>query len=142
MSRAGRQRLAYAGFLALAFMIALTASWTQLGTQIDNYVYDWMFRLYSPQPWQTQSIVLAIDEPSLSAFGGRLGFRKALAKGLERIAVAHPRARTCWSREMPGNRSTPAAKHWCWSSLSSSSCARSSICSIPTRVSRDIYTSC
>jgi len=88
----GRQRLAYAGFLAGAFIIALTASWTQLGTQIDNYVYDWMFRLYSPQPWRTQSIVLAIDEPSLSAFGGRLGLRKALAKGLERISVAHPRA--------------------------------------------------
>ena len=92
MSGAGRQRLAYAGFLAGAFIIALTASWTQLGTQIDNYVYDWMFNLYRPEPWQTQSIVLAIDEPSLSAFGGRLGLRKALARGLERISAAHPRA--------------------------------------------------
>src|SRR5437016_13091632 len=90
MSRAGRQRLAYAGFLALAFIIALAASWTQLGTQIDNYVYDWMFRLYSPQPWRTQSIVLAIDEPSLSAFGGRLGLRKALAMGLARSSARDP----------------------------------------------------
>jgi CHASE2 domain-containing sensor protein len=71
--------------------MAVTASWTPLGTRIDSYVYDWMFRLYRPEPWQTESIVLAIDEHSLSAYR-RLGMRKALADGLGRIAAASPKA--------------------------------------------------
>lgn len=87
----GRRTLTYTGVLAAALLVAVTASWTPLGTQIDSYVYDWMFRLYSPQPWQTESIVLAIDEHSLSAFR-RLGLRKALADGLGRIAAVSPKA--------------------------------------------------
>jgi signal transduction histidine kinase len=92
MSLPTRRTFAYAGLLAVAFLVALIASWTPLGTQIDNTVYDWSFRLHRPQPWQTESIVLAIDERSLSAFGGALGLRKALAEGLQRIAPARPRA--------------------------------------------------
>jgi CHASE2 domain-containing sensor protein len=72
-----RRTVAYTGLLAAAFVMAVTASWTPLGTRIDSYVYDWMFRLYRPEPWQTESIVLAIDEHSLSAYR-RLGMRKAL----------------------------------------------------------------
>ena len=88
----GRRSFAYVGLLAAAFVVALSASWTPLGTQLDNYVYDWIFRLYRPHPWQTESIVLAIDEHSLSTFHGRLGLRKALAEGLARIANASPKA--------------------------------------------------
>src|SRR5215472_13139198 len=78
--------------MAGTFVIALAASWTSLGAQIDNDVYDWIFRLYHPKPWPTQSIVLAIDEESLRAFKGLLGLRGALAAGLEHIAPAAPRA--------------------------------------------------
>ena len=92
MPRLNRHSFAYAGLLAAVFVFALLASWTPLGTQIDNYVYDWNFRLYHPKPWPTESIVLAIDESSLRAFNGRLGLRKALADGLERIASASPKA--------------------------------------------------
>ncbi len=87
-----RRSFAYTGLLAAAFVIALAASWTPLGTRIDNDVYDSIFQLHPPQPWQTESVVLAIDEPSLSAFNGRLGLRKALAEGLQRIASAGPKA--------------------------------------------------
>jgi signal transduction histidine kinase len=92
MARLDRHSFAYTGLLAAVFVFALLASWTPLGSQIDNYVYDWNFRLYHPQPWPTESIVLAIDERSLQAFNGRLGLRKALAEGLERIASASPKA--------------------------------------------------
>ncbi len=87
-----RHRFGYAGVLAATFMLALAASWTPLGAQIDNTAYDWIFRLRQPRPWQPGSIVLAIDELSFSALGGQLGLRRALADGLERIAAASPQA--------------------------------------------------
>jgi signal transduction histidine kinase len=87
-----RHNVAYTGLLAAAFFAALTASWTPLGTRIDNYVYDSIFLLYQPPSWQTESIVLAIDEPSLAAFGGLPGLRLALAEGLQLIAPAAPKA--------------------------------------------------
>lgn len=87
-----RHRFGYAGVLAATFMLALAASWTPLGAQIDNTAYDWIFRLRQPRPWQPESMVLAIDELSFSALGGQLGLRRALADGLERIAAASPQA--------------------------------------------------
>jgi signal transduction histidine kinase len=87
-----RHTLAYVGLLAAAFVVAIVASWTPLGTRIDNYVYDSIFLLYQPPAWQTESIVLAIDEPSLAAFGGLPGLRLALAEGLQLIAPAAPKA--------------------------------------------------
>ena len=87
-----RRTVAYTGLLAAAFLVAVTASWTPLGTRIDNYAYDSIFQLYRAQPWQTESIVLAIDELSLSTFGGRLGLRQSLADALQRIAAVSPKA--------------------------------------------------
>ena len=75
----------------MSFAVALTASWTSFGEQIDNDAYDWMFRLYRPPAWQPESILLAIDEPSLNAFGGVPGLRKPLAQALELIATAPPK---------------------------------------------------
>ena len=51
-----------------------------------------MFRLYQPPAWQPQSILLAIDEPSLNAYGGVPGLRKPLAEALRLIAPASPKA--------------------------------------------------
>jgi len=87
-----RHNLAYIGLLAGTFVIALAAGWTPVAAQIDNDAYDWMVRLYHPNPWPTDSIVLAIDEESLRSFKGLLGLRGALAEGLERIAPASPKA--------------------------------------------------
>ena len=92
MPSPSKHRLAYAGVLAAALLVAVAASWTPLGTEIDNSVYDWIFRIQQPKPWQPESIVLAIDEQSLSALGGQRGLRKALADGLEQIAAASPKA--------------------------------------------------
>jgi signal transduction histidine kinase len=90
MPRVSRQTATYWALLALSFAVALTASWT-FGAQIDNDAYDWMFRLYQPPAWQTQSILLAIDEPSLNAYGGVPGMRKPLAEALRLIAAAAPK---------------------------------------------------
>jgi signal transduction histidine kinase len=87
-----RQTIEYAGLLAGALVLALVLSWTSLGTQIDKDAYDWMFRIYRPPDWETQSIVLGIDEDSYHSFGGIRGLRKAVAEGLERIAAVSPKA--------------------------------------------------
>jgi signal transduction histidine kinase len=89
--RPSRQTAIYVALLAGAFTVALAASWTSLGAQIDNDAYDWMFRLYAPQPWQPESILLAIDEASLNAYGGIRGVRRPLAQALETIAAAAPK---------------------------------------------------
>ena len=84
------KRLLYPVLLAGAFLAAVIGSWAA-GAQVDNYAYDFMFRRYQPKAWVTQSILLAIDEPTLLDCGGMRGIRKPLAEGLRRIAAASPR---------------------------------------------------
>jgi signal transduction histidine kinase len=82
----------YVALLAAAFVVAVVGSW-MFGAQLDNYAYDYMFRLYRPTPWQPQSVLLAIDERSLSAIpGGIHGIRLPLAQALRLIAPASPKA--------------------------------------------------
>src|SRR5580692_855384 len=90
--RMSRQSAIYWALLAASFALALTASWTSFGAQIDNDAYDWMFRHYQPPDWQPESILLAIDEPSLNAYGGVPGMRQPLAQALELISQAAPKA--------------------------------------------------
>lgn len=85
-------RWAYAGLLALAGIVGLAASWTAPCREIDNYIYDAFYRLHTPPPWPLESITLGIDEATLNAFGGVGGIRHALARGLNLIAPAHPKA--------------------------------------------------
>lgn len=80
----------YLALLAGSFVLALAASWT--APQIDNQAYDWMFRLYEPEPWETEAALLAIDEESLAVFGGLRNIRAPLAEALERVAAAGPKA--------------------------------------------------
>jgi signal transduction histidine kinase len=82
----------YGALLAGVFLLATLASWTDLGSQIDNDAYDAFFRLHRPASWVPQSAVLAIDEASLAATGGIYGLRSALAEALERAAAAKPKA--------------------------------------------------
>jgi len=91
MQRPSRQSAVYWALLAASFAVALTASWTSFGAQIDNDAYDWMFRLYQPPRWDTESILLAIDEPSLNAYGGVPGLRKPLAEALRLISAVSPK---------------------------------------------------
>ncbi len=91
MQRPSRQSAVYWALLAASFVLAMAASFSSFGTQIANDAYDWMFRLYQPRPWLPESILLAIDEPSLNACGGVPGLRRPLGTALQRIAAAHPR---------------------------------------------------
>ena len=51
----------YAGLVAAAALLGVLASWF-VNPYLDNYAYDFFFRLYRPQPWRPQSAILAIDE--------------------------------------------------------------------------------
>ena len=85
-------------YLILAVLIVVSAvaglalSWTALGQQFDKYAYDFLFRLEQPAPWQPSSTVLAIDNRTLTTYGGITGIRAALADGLTRITPANPAA--------------------------------------------------
>jgi signal transduction histidine kinase len=82
----------YAALLAAAFVVAVVGSWI-FGAQLDNYAYDYMFRLYQPPPWQPQSVLLAIDERTLSSIpGGIHAIRQPLAAALRLVAPASPKA--------------------------------------------------
>lgn len=91
MPRPGKLDIPYVGLVAGAFALAVFLA-AFAGAQIDNNAYDWMFRFYRPAPWQTETILLAVDEDSLTEFHGLRNIRTPLAEGLERIAAAKPRA--------------------------------------------------
>jgi signal transduction histidine kinase len=77
--------------LAMALLLGITASWTSFGDQINNNAYDFLFRI-NPQPPRTpESIILAVDDASLQAFGGMVGMRKSFAGALLKIRSVHPR---------------------------------------------------
>src|SRR6476619_4293730 len=93
MDRRGWKSTAtYVGLLSAAFVVAVLGSWA-FGSQLDNSVYDEMFRRFRPKPWATQSALLVIDERSLGAIpNGRDGIRAPLAKALRLVAAARPKA--------------------------------------------------
>ncbi len=78
--------------MAGAVLLSLLISFTALGRQFDNYAYDFLFRLIQPKPWQPSSIILAIDEATLSKYGGNVGIRAAIADGIAKIKPANPAA--------------------------------------------------
>ena len=63
-----------------------------LGQRFDHYAYDFFYRLEGPKPWVPESVILAIDESTLSRYGGQSGIRDAVADGLEKIAASRPAA--------------------------------------------------
>ncbi len=82
--------LGYSGIFAASLVAAVISGW--LGGGIDNFAYDWMFRLHGASQRTPQSIILAIDEPSLVEMGGMQHVRRAVAEALETIAPAKPAA--------------------------------------------------
>jgi signal transduction histidine kinase len=86
-----KRTLGYFGILAAALVIAVITGWTALANQIDDYAYDWMFRLFPPAAAQPQGLILAIDDATYRALGGVREYRSMLAKGLELLAPAHPK---------------------------------------------------
>jgi signal transduction histidine kinase len=84
--------LIFAVLVLASALVGLAVSWTSFGQQFDKYAYDFLFRLEQPAPWQPSSIILAIDNRTLTKFGGLTGIRAALADGLDHIAAARPSA--------------------------------------------------
>jgi len=83
---------AYIGLLGAAFIVAVVGSW-RFGGPLDNAAYDYMFPRNPPKSWQAGSVLLAIDEATLTAYpGGVPGMREPLARGLTLIAAAGPTA--------------------------------------------------
>ncbi len=98
----------YAGLLAIAFVAGVAASY-KFGAQLNNFAYDQMFLRYQPTSWTPQSVILAIDEPTLAASGGLAGIRKPLAQGMRLVAAAHPRA-VALDLILADKKSSPADK--------------------------------
>ncbi len=82
---------AYSGAIAAALVVAQLAGFTPLAERIDNYAYDLLFKYY-PVSHAAQSVVVAIDDETLRTMGGMRGLRSILARGLESIAAARPKA--------------------------------------------------
>ena len=85
-----RSYLLLAGLVTVSGLAGPILGWTAFGRQIDQYAYDFLFRLEPPAPWSPSSIVLAIDERTLTKYRGLIGMRAALADGLDRIHDARP----------------------------------------------------
>jgi signal transduction histidine kinase len=81
----------YVGLLAAAFVCGVWASY-KFGPQLDNFAYDRIFTEHPPKPWTPESVILGIDEHTLTESGGLSGIRKPLAKALQIVAAAHPKA--------------------------------------------------
>src|SRR5712691_2662169 len=87
-----RQTIEYVAWLAGSLVLAMVASWTSLGSQIDKDAYDVIFRMHRLPDWEPQSILLAIDEESYRVGGGVRGIRAGIAEGLELMAPFPPKA--------------------------------------------------
>jgi signal transduction histidine kinase len=61
-------------------------------TRFNNYAYDWMLTREPADQWTPQSVVVAIDEQTLSEGGGMRAERTILAAALVKIAAAGPKA--------------------------------------------------
>ena len=72
--------------------MGILIGWSAIGAQIDRSAYDFVLRLLPPPVRPSQAVILAIDEPSLDAFGGLLRLREPLAKGLRAISQYEPAA--------------------------------------------------
>ena len=112
-----------AGTLILAWVVSA------LSGQLDKNAYDAIFRMYRPPDWQTQSIVLAIDEENPSISGdlklvdvesGRtreltitprlLGeYRRALATHREALTRAAQAARGRFVQHFTQKRTVPVS---------------------------------
>ncbi len=84
--------ISYVAVVAGCFLLAMAAGWTTLGTQLDNDVYDFFFRLQAGPKHPPESVLLAVDEAALETMGGLRRLRGILADGLEKVAGSGAKA--------------------------------------------------
>jgi signal transduction histidine kinase len=83
-------RAAYWTVVAGAFLLALLGGWTSLGSQVDNDLYDFLFRAQPREGAKPSAVIYGIDERTLASGGGLRRVRTILADGLERLAGHKP----------------------------------------------------
>ena len=81
----------YIALLAGVYIAAVLASW-RFGAPVNSAAYDEIFQLYVPPAWDPQSVILAIDEPTLLAVRGMAHIRRPLAQALRLVNAASPKA--------------------------------------------------
>lgn len=82
---------AYVGLLFAACVLGICTSYF-IGDGIDNYAYDFLFRNHPPKPWAHRSVILAIDEDTLTAIpGGMHAIRRPLTEALLLVSGAKPK---------------------------------------------------
>jgi signal transduction histidine kinase len=89
---AAKQTIGYIAVLAGSLAVAIVSSWLVVADQFDESVYDFMFRLNPPRTGVAHSVVLGIDDASFNELGGPRAIRGMLAKSLDLLAPAQPRA--------------------------------------------------
>ena len=86
-----KRTLGYVAVIAGCFGAGMLAAWSPIAVRINNYAYDLMMKDFQPpETWSPQSVLVAIDEATLNARGGRRRIRAILAEALEKIAAAKP----------------------------------------------------
>ncbi len=84
--------LGYVVILAATLAIAIVLGWTAFASEIDDYAYDWMFRLNPPTGGPSYSVILAIDDATFNSMGGVGGYRGMWTKAFDLIKRANPKA--------------------------------------------------
>jgi signal transduction histidine kinase len=91
-----QQRVIYVAIIAGCFALALVMGWKGAAQRVNNYAYDWMLDSSPVSATATrmadESLVVAIDEQTLSARGGMPNIRVIEAQALNEIADAQPAA--------------------------------------------------
>jgi signal transduction histidine kinase len=84
--------LGYVAILSATLALAILAGWTPLAVAIDDYAYDWMFRLDPPAATSSHCVILAIDDATFNSMGGVGGYRSMWAKAFDLVKHAKPKA--------------------------------------------------
>ena len=84
--------LGYVAILGATLTLAILAGWTALAAQIDDYAYDWMFRLHPPVLRPSHAVILAIDDDTFNSMGGVGGYRGMWAQAFDLVKLASPKA--------------------------------------------------
>ncbi|MFZ5926390.1 MAG: CHASE2 domain-containing protein, partial [Acidobacteriota bacterium] len=92
MSAERRTALYAAAIAAAVWVAAAVFSFTALGGQFDNNVYDFLFRAAPPAPVASPAALVVFDERTFQEHGGIRRLRANLARVMERIAGAKPAA--------------------------------------------------
>src|SRR5690349_12269326 len=76
-------------FVAVAILLL---SWTAYFSQLNSTAYDFTLRLAGPVPIKSPTVIVAVDEDSLSRYGNWPWPRTRLAQLLSKIESAKPLA--------------------------------------------------